>query len=133
HRFGAGVERLDALVLHLDIELALHLPVLLPRLRRQVDHDLVDDRVLEVEKILGVEGEAYILDPLLNLVLRVRERSHLAVAIAARHRLEPALFERLERSTEPLAAIERPELPPQIHEAIGCGGAGKIDPPTNVR
>ena len=76
-------------------ELALHLPVLDLGGRRQVDLDHVDDRVLQIEPVLGVQRQTDVRQPGVDVIGRVLGCAPLVeLAVAGLHRAEPPLAER---------------------------------------
>ena len=125
-----GVDRLElSAVLKLRIHLPLQVPVDALRLRRQVDFDDVLDRLLDVEVVLRPEAHRDVGDGVLNLCLRARLRAPDNGLRIRGHALqyEEPVVEGTEAAAEPIAAIDEPELPPKVLDAVRRRRAGELD------
>src|SRR5690606_35465990 len=131
---GGGVRRVDLVLRDLREQLALHLLVVAHRLRRQVNVDRHDHRLLEVEVVLGAERDADVAHAILYLLLRERQWRELTRerVVAYLGPLEPAALEARICAPKALASILEPHLRPQVLQAVWCRRTGQIDPPSHI-
>ncbi|MNX79670.1 hypothetical protein D3C86_1113060 [compost metagenome] len=112
HRLGRSAQRFDLLAaLQLHEEFLLHQLVHRLRCRRQLDHDLVDDRLFQCEPVGRVDRDAHVFKRCLDLALRLVGRLYAEPSMRS---AKPTLLEGVEGSAESVALINEPHLPPQI-------------------
>ena len=115
------------LLLELQDQVSLEVSVLFLHVLRHRDLDILHHGIGDIlQPVAGAQGDGDVVDAVLDGSLGTVVGCPVVLHVVGR--MEEIALEQLEVLAEALPVVQQPDLPEEVHEAVGCRGAGQGPP-----